>query len=54
MRDAILAGGSMTLCTQCAKRRGLTDADLIPGVRIAGAASFVEEVAADNAQALIY
>lgn len=54
MRDAILAGGSITLCTQCAKRRGVTEADLIPGVRIAGAASFVEEVAADNAQALIY
>jgi predicted peroxiredoxin len=54
LRDAILAGGTITLCTQCAKRRNLSEADLIPGIRIAGAASFVEEIAADNAQALIY
>lgn len=54
MRDAILAGGSITLCTQCAKRRGISEADLFPGVRIAGAASFVEEIAGDSVQALIY
>ncbi len=54
MRDAILAGGSITLCTQCAKRRDIKESDLIPGVHIAGAASFVEEIAGDNVQALIY
>src|SRR6188472_1081015 len=34
----VLAGGRVTVCTQCAARRELTEADLLPGVRIAGAA----------------
>ncbi len=54
LRDAIIAGGTMTLCTQCAARRNLMQSDLIPGITIKGAASFVEEVTADNVQALIY
>lgn len=54
LRDAVLAGGSLTLCTQCAARRGLTEADLLPGVRLAGAAVFVEEALAEGAQALVY
>src|SRR3954465_3777294 len=37
LRDAVLAGGMLTLCTQCATRRGIVD--VIPGVRIAGAAA---------------
>jgi predicted peroxiredoxin len=52
--DAILAGGTVTLCTQCAARREITGDQLLPGVRIAGAARFVEEVLADGAQALVY
>ena len=51
---AVLAAGKVTLCTQCAARRGITEADVLPGVRLAGAATFVEEVAADGAQALVY
>ena len=51
---AVLAAGSVTLCTQCAQRRGIAEADVVPGVRIAGAATFVSEALADNAQALIY
>ncbi|MDI1465788.1 DsrE family protein [Catellatospora sp. KI3] len=51
---AVLAGGSVTLCTQCAARRGITQQDLIEGVRIAGAAVFVEECLADGTQALVY
>ena len=51
---AVLAGGTVTLCTQCAARRGITAEDLIPGVRIAGAAAFVEESLAEGAQALVY
>jgi predicted peroxiredoxin len=51
---AVLAGGQVTLCTQCAARRDITAADLLPGVRIAGAAAFVEECLADGAQALVY
>jgi predicted peroxiredoxin len=42
------------VCTQCAARRGITEADLVPGVRISGAATFVAEALADGAQALVY
>ena len=52
--DLLLADGRLTLCTQCAARRGITPADVLPGVRIAGAAVFVEEIMADGAQALVY
>ena len=51
---AILAGGSVTVCTQCAARREITAADVLDGIRIAGAAAFVEECLADGAQALVY
>jgi predicted peroxiredoxin len=51
---AVLAGGQVTLCTQCAARREITPDDVLPGVRIAGAAAFVEECLADGAQALVY
>ncbi|MDI5963645.1 DsrE family protein [Streptantibioticus silvisoli] len=52
--DAILAGGTLTLCTQCAARREITGDDVLPGVRIAGAQVFVQEAMADGAQALVY
>jgi predicted peroxiredoxin len=52
--DSVLAGGTVTLCTQCAARRGISEADVLPGVRIAGAQSFVAEVLAEDAQALVY
>jgi predicted peroxiredoxin len=52
--EAILAGGTVTLCTQCAARRGIGADDVIPGVRIAGAAAFVEEALQEGAQALVY
>jgi predicted peroxiredoxin len=54
LRDAVLHGGVVTVCTQCAARRGLSDADLLPGVRIAGAASYVEEILRPGVQALVY
>jgi predicted peroxiredoxin len=54
LRDAVLAGGGITVCTQCAARRGITAVDLLPGVKLAGAALFVEEVLADGVQALVY
>ena len=54
LRDAILAGGKITLCTQCAVRRDIKEEDLISGIRIAGAATYVEEITADATQALIY
>lgn len=56
--DALLAtvldAGQVTLCTQCAARRELSQADLLPGVRIAGAAVFVEEAMTPGTQALVY
>lgn len=52
--DAVLAAGQVTLCTQCAARRGITVDDVLPGIRIAGAPTFVEEVLHEGAQALVY
>ncbi|RKE08534.1 putative peroxiredoxin [Catellatospora citrea] len=52
--DAVLAAGTVTLCTQCAARREITPADVVPGIRIAGAAVFVEEALSDDTQALVY
>ena len=52
--DSVLAGGRLTLCTQCAARRDITEKDVIEGVRIAGAQVFVQEALADDTQALVY
>ena len=46
--------GRVTVCTQCAARRGIGPDDLLPGIRIAGAAAFVEEVTEAGVQALVY
>lgn len=53
-RDLVLEFGDLIVCSQCAARRGITEADLVPGARIAGAASFAEAVLADGVQALVY
>ncbi|GAA0367195.1 DsrE family protein [Actinoallomurus spadix] len=50
----VLSAGRVTVCTQCAARRDITDDEVLPGIRIAGAPTFVEEVTADGAQALVY
>ena len=54
LRDAVLAAGTLTVCTQCAARRGIAETDLVPGTLIAGSASFVAEILRQNAQALVY
>jgi predicted peroxiredoxin len=51
---AVLGAGTVTLCTQCAARREITEDDVVDGVRIAGATTFVAEILADGAQALVY
>lgn len=51
---AVLSAGQVTVCTQCAQRRGILEGDLLPGVRIAGAAAFAEEVLDEGVQALVY
>ena len=50
----IISNGSLTLCTQCATRRGIEESDLIEGIAIKGSAVFVEEITADGVQALVY
>ena len=51
---SVLALGTVTVCSQCAARRDITTSDVIDGVRIAGAATFVAEIMADGAQAIVY
>jgi predicted peroxiredoxin len=52
--EIIRTQGTVTVCTQCAARRGITDSDVLDGVRIAGAALFAEEILGDGVQALVY
>lgn len=52
--EIVRAAGQVTLCTQCAAKRDLGEGDVLPGVRIAGAAVFVEEALTDGTQALVY
>lgn len=51
---AVLTSGSVTVCSQCAARRGLGEGDLREGVTIAGAAVFAEQVLGEGVQALVY
>lgn len=50
----LLTTGRVTACTQCAARRDIGPGDVLPGVRIAGSAVFVEEVMAEETRALVY
>jgi len=52
--DAVVTGGRVTVCTQCAARRSLSEPDLLSGVRIAGSASYVEEILTPGTQAVVY
>ena len=52
--DSVVAGGRVTVCSQCAARREIGPGDLRPGVQIAGAAMFTEEILRDDVQALVY
>lgn len=51
---AVLMTGTVTVCSQCAARRGIVESDLVEGVTIAGAAVFVEQVLGEGVQALVY
>jgi predicted peroxiredoxin len=50
----VLATGTVTLCTQCAARRNITGEQVIKGVRISGATTFVAEITTEGAQAIVY
>jgi predicted peroxiredoxin len=52
--DAVRARHGIRVCSQCAARRDLTDADLVDGASIAGAAQFVEAALTERVQALVY
>ncbi|MEV6206471.1 DsrE family protein [Kitasatospora sp. NPDC051914] len=52
--ESVLAAGTVTLCTQCAARRDITEKDTVEGVRIAGAQVFLSEIMQDGVQALVY
>jgi predicted peroxiredoxin len=54
LRDAVVRDGQLTVCSQCAARRDLTEADLVKGTLVRGAAAFVEEILQEGAQALVY
>ena len=54
LMGAVLAAGSVTVCSQCAARRGIVEGDLRAGVTIAGAAVFAEQVLGEGVQALVY
>ncbi|SEO36758.1 DsrE family protein [Actinacidiphila rubida] len=51
---SVLEGGRVTLCTQCAARRDISERDVIEGVRIAGAQVFVSEIMPEGVRALVY
>ncbi|MFC7486192.1 DsrE family protein [Knoellia sp. CPCC 206453] len=54
LRDALLAGATVTVCGQCAARRDLSPDDLLEGATIRGAAAYVEEILRPDAQAIVY
>ena len=52
--DSLAEGGvKMTVCGPCATRRGLVEADFLPGTVVAGSAAFVAEIG-EGATPLIY
>ena len=52
--NTVLNAGHVTLCTQCAARRGIGEDQVIAGIRLAGAQTFVAEVLTEGTQALVY
>ncbi len=50
----VLESGTVTVCTQCAQRRGIEPAHLIGGIRIGGTAGYLEEILRPGAQAVVY
>lgn len=49
MQSFIANGGQVWVCGACAKPRGITESDLIPGARIVSAANAVEFLASGAA-----
>ncbi len=54
MLDLLLGAGTVTVCHQCATRRGIALADLIPGIEMAGASSYVDEILRPDTQVVVH
>lgn len=52
--DAVVGAGTITVCTPCATRRGLSATSFREGTRMAGSATFVELATRPEATALVY
>jgi predicted peroxiredoxin len=52
--DALYTAATVTVCTPCATRRGLGEADFREGTELAGSARFVELATADDATVVVY
>ncbi|GLY27492.1 hypothetical protein Kisp02_08570 [Kineosporia sp. NBRC 101731] len=52
--DLVLEFGSLAVCSQSAARRAIAPGDVLPGVTIAGAATYVERLLRPGTQALVY
>jgi predicted peroxiredoxin len=52
--DAVYAGGTVTVCTPCATRRGYAEGDFRAGTRLAGSAAFVALLAEPDTTGLVY
>ena len=52
--EATLHAASVAVCARCAARRGIGPEQLRERVTIKGAAAFVSEITASDAQALVY
>lgn len=52
--DAVIAGGRVYVCSQCAARRGIAQDALLPGIEIAGMAVYLEQIMTDGTQAVVY
>lgn len=52
--DVVYDGGTVTVCTPCATRRGYGEGDFRPGTRLAGSAAFVALLAEPDTTGLVY
>jgi predicted peroxiredoxin len=52
--DAVIAGGRVFLCSQCAARRGIAQEAMLPGIEIAGMAAYLEQIMTEETQAVVY
>lgn len=53
MEGFVEAGGSILVCSPCAKKRGIGEGDLVPGATIVGGATVIE-LMVNGAQTLTY